>query len=342
MHNVETRAKRFNSDCAILNKLFREYMDIAAEKLKSTSQWNLRKLSIHLLTNFTDFSGKTYRTKPTMWGARIALFVLTLMAWVSDLMPNWGALVSLAIAYIMTGGHYTFYLLWHTGMRDARGAYRYLRLLVLVYYYKKKDFTVPKVFARTAKTYGDKACLIFEDQTWSFNDLEAYSNRVAYVFLRAGFKHGDCVALFMENRLEYVGLWLGCTKLGLVPALINNNLTGQPLLHSIRSASATALIYGSELGKAIQEISTEIDPGLKLFVSGSKTSSVGGVTNLDPEIVNSNSDPLPDSVQKLNHFNDKLLYIYTSGTTGIFTFHNLVSADPYLNIIRSNLFSRIR
>ena len=149
MHNVETRAKRFNSDCAILNKLFREYMDIAAEKLKSTSQWNLRKLSIHLLTNFTDFSGKTYRTKPTMWGARIALFVLTLMAWVSDLMPNWGALVSLAIAYIMTGGHYTFYLLWHTGMRDARGAYRYLRLLVLVYYYKTKDFTVPQVFART-------------------------------------------------------------------------------------------------------------------------------------------------------------------------------------------------
>jgi len=70
---------------------------------------------------------------------------------------------------------------------------------------------------------------------------------VAHFFLRAGFKHGDCVALFMENRLEYVGLWLGCAKLGLVPALINHNLTGQPLMHSIRAASAVALIYGSEL-----------------------------------------------------------------------------------------------
>lgn len=56
----------------------------------------------------------------------------------------------------------------------------------------------------------------------------------------------------MENQLEYVGLWLGCTKIGLVPALINANLQGQPLIHSIRSASCTALIYGVDLehGKA--------------------------------------------------------------------------------------------
>jgi acyl-CoA synthetase (AMP-forming)/AMP-acid ligase II len=85
---------------------------------------------------------------------------------------------------------------------------------------------------------------------------------VAHVFLRAGFKHGDCVALLMENRLEYVGLWLGCTKLGLVPALINHNLTGQPLLHSIRAASAKALIYGSEHSKAIVDISSEMDSSI--------------------------------------------------------------------------------
>ncbi len=126
----------------------------------------------------------------------------------------------------------------------------------------------------------------------------------------------------MENRLEYVGLWLGCTKLGLVPALINHNLTGQPLLHSIRAASATALIYGAELNKVIQEITPEIESSVKLYVSGSNPDGMKGsalrgrVTNLDPEIVNSISEPLPESIQKLNHFTDKLLYIYTSGTTG--------------------------
>ena len=120
----------------------------------------------------------------------------------------------------------------------------------------------------------------------------------------AGFKHGDSVALFMENRPEYIGVhfiiniiiiitssssssfcflflhlpppkkirlsghflrftfrvayqipisntsclsdlhdrvvimmmqvWLGCSKIGAVPALINFNLRGQSLLHRLR------------------------------------------------------------------------------------------------------------
>ena len=45
---------------------------------------------------------------------------------------------------------------------------------------------------------------------------------------------------------EYIGLWLGCAKIGLVPALINSNLRGLPLLHSIEAASAIACIYGTE------------------------------------------------------------------------------------------------
>ena len=65
--------------------------------------------------------------------------------------------------------------------------------------------------------------------------------------LSVGFKHGDSIALFMENRPEYVGLWLGCTKLGMVPALINSNLRSQSLLHSINSAKCIAVIFGEEL-----------------------------------------------------------------------------------------------
>ena len=77
--------------------------------------------------------------------------------------------------------------------------------------------------------------------------LDEYSNQLAHFLLSANFKHGDSVALFMENRLEYVGLWLGCTKIGVVPALINFNLRGKSLMHSIAAVSASAVIFGSEL-----------------------------------------------------------------------------------------------
>ena len=54
------------------------------------------------------------------------------------------------------------------------------------------------------------------------------------------------IYIYFENRPEYVGLWLGCSKIGLVPALINSNLAGQSLLHSINAACARAVICGGE------------------------------------------------------------------------------------------------
>ena len=76
-----------------------------------------------------------------------------------------------------------------------------------------------------ASSHPNKPALLYESSSWSFGELEAYSNRVAnYLTLHRGFRKGDCVALFMENRPEYVGIWLGCTKVGILPALINSNL----------------------------------------------------------------------------------------------------------------------
>ena len=42
------------------------------------------------------------------------------------------------------------------------------------------------------------------------------SDRVARYFYCQGYRRGDVVALFMENRPEYVCIWLGLSKV-LVP-----------------------------------------------------------------------------------------------------------------------------
>lgn len=72
-------------------------------------------------------------------------------------------------------------------------------------------------------------------------------NRIANVFIQHGFKHGDKVALLMENRPEFVAIWLGLSKIGIVIPLINHNLRKQSLLHSITIAECTALIFGESL-----------------------------------------------------------------------------------------------
>lgn len=76
------------------------------------------------------------------------------------------------------------------------------------------------------------------------NDLK---NRIANLFIQHGFKHGDKVALLMENRPEFVAIWLGLSKIGIVIPLINHNLRKQSLLHSVTIANCTALIYCESL-----------------------------------------------------------------------------------------------
>lgn len=246
---------------------------------------------------------------------RVILYTLLASCWTGQLLSTNVTAGLLLLSYLITGGNYTLYLLYHTAGRDARGAWRYLQLLVLVYVYQKRNLTVSQVFQRTVKKHPDKVALYFEDESWTFKQLDEYSNQLAHFLLGAGFKHGDSVALFMENRPEYIGLWLGCTKVGLVPALINFNLRGKSLMHSICAVSASAVIFGKELHEAMTDIQPELPSNVRLYSCGQ--TRVSRAENLASLLSGQSLGPVPDSVTRSLQFSDKLLYIYTSGTTGL-------------------------
>lgn len=69
---------------------------------------------------------------------------------------------------------------------------------------------------------------------------------MAHIFEEAGFKAGDTVALVLDNRPEYVAIWLGLAKAGIITALINHNLKDKPLIHSIQIADCKAVIFGAD------------------------------------------------------------------------------------------------
>ena len=47
-----------------------------------------------------------------------------------------------------------------------------------------------------------------------FRNVEEMSNRMGNLMIDQGFAKGDAVALFMENRLEYIPIWMGMSKVG--------------------------------------------------------------------------------------------------------------------------------
>ena len=77
--------------------------------------------------------------------------------------------------------------------------------------------------------------------------VEDRSNQIANFFISSGYHKGDSVALFMVNCPEYVVVWLGLAKAGVVSALINYNLKSQGLVHTIRVANCRGVVYGCDL-----------------------------------------------------------------------------------------------
>ena len=90
-----------------------------------------------------------------------------------------------------------------------------------------KDFkswensTVADVFSETVSRHPDKPAILFEDQCWTFHQLDCFANQVGHFFLEHGLKKGDTVAMFMENCPEFVGTWLGLNKIGVKASFIN-------------------------------------------------------------------------------------------------------------------------
>ena len=106
--------------------------------------------------------------------------------------------------------------------------------------------TMCDVFKQTLQKHREKVAFVFEDKHWTFQEVEYFSNKVANYFQSIGYKKGDVVALFMENRPELVFFWLGLAKIGVISSLINFNLRKESLSHCISIVSAKGLVFSSD------------------------------------------------------------------------------------------------
>ena len=107
---------------------------------------------------------------------------------------------------------------------------------------------------RNAHSYPHNPAILFEEKILSWKELNEQSNRVANYLKSSGISSGDCVSLFMQNRIEFVVNVVAICKLGAIAGLINTNLTKQPLIHCINLVNSKKCIFGTELSDALEEV----------------------------------------------------------------------------------------
>ena len=168
-----------------------------------------------------------------------------------------------------------------------------------------------------AAKYGDRVALISDRETFSYAVWNGRANRYARWALSKGYKKGDVVCLLMPNRPEYLSIWLGLARAGLTTALINTNLSGAGLAHSVNITNAKALIVEASLVAQLNSASAQFAGAPVILLHGAAASDSSETPRLD-EIVEGFSDaPLSPAERVPLNIQDGALYVYTSGTTGL-------------------------
>ncbi|QIC60871.1 long-chain-acyl-CoA synthetase [Acinetobacter schindleri] len=177
-------------------------------------------------------------------------------------------------------------------------------------------------FEKAVQRNPEGIALRFEDQSFSYTELNGWANQIAHYYLSLGAKKGDVVALMVENRPEMVASVIGLAKLGVTIALLNTSQVGKVLAHSINLVKPIAVIVGDECHAAVAEIRDELNIAADRFhwfadqpTQQNSGQAPEGFINL-AEVIDTFPKFNPSTTHSVQG-KDGLFYIYTSGTTGL-------------------------
>jgi fatty-acyl-CoA synthase len=174
--------------------------------------------------------------------------------------------------------------------------------------------TLPLLVDRLAERFAEAPALIGSEGRLTYRGLSEASHRLSRWGLAQGLKRGDVICLLMKNCPEYLAIWLGLSRIQASVALINTNLAGELLRHSIDIVCPRHVIAGSAHCGALEAVRDRLAPGIGCWAVGA---DAAGLARLDREAEKLSSAELTATECAPPALADRALYIYTSGTTGL-------------------------
>jgi fatty-acyl-CoA synthase len=162
--------------------------------------------------------------------------------------------------------------------------------------------------------WSDRRALSFEGRDLTYAEMDGLANRFAHWAEHASLRRGDVVALLMPNRLDYLAIWFGLSKVGVATALINNQLIGDALAHCLNVSGAGHCLVDEDTAAAFEGVKDKLERGVQAWTLGE---AHGDQHDLG-QALKSCSAVRPDRARRAGlAAKDTALFIFTSGTTGL-------------------------
>jgi crotonobetaine/carnitine-CoA ligase len=185
--------------------------------------------------------------------------------------------------------------------------------------YPLAERTIGRILGEKASRIGDREFLKWRDQTFTYADVDAITNRYARGMLDLGLGKGSTVAMMMANSPEFLWVVWALGKIGAVAVPLNTSAMGESLSYFLDQSRSEWLYVDRDLA-GVFDAHMASDNGIRGVVS------VGGGASILSErwrsvqtvdlagVVAEDAGPLTLDYTVEAH--DPHLIMYTSGTTG--------------------------
>ena len=144
----------------------------------------------------------------------------------------------------------------------------------------------------------------------SWKDFDRRANRFANFLLSRGLKRGTRVAILLTNCLEWLPLYFGTLKAGMLAVPLNFRYAADEIRYCLDLSDSSLLVFGPEFVSRIQEIKDDIPKIHTLLYVGRDTPDFAEDALTLLSYCSSSAPPV-----ELSEDDDAVIY-FSSGTTG--------------------------
>ena len=161
--------------------------------------------------------------------------------------------------------------------------------------------------------------LIVDDDQYSYESFLAHVCRTANGLQLLKIGRGSRLLLFGTDSLEFLAIWFGAIRAGIVPVVISDAYKATNLLYFLGDTAAQTLFIDSEQTKKLAEIADDIPWTLDhIIVRGADIAAAPEAGDRATLTYNELVEGHPETCSPVPlHVNDVTYMFYSGGTTGV-------------------------
>lgn len=195
---------------------------------------------------------------------------------------------------------------------------------------------------RWRELHPEKPAVIFNDRVITYRDLHSRSNRTASWLQSLGIEKGDRVAVMLPNSLEFIEVFIACSRLGAIFVPINYRVTGRELKHPITNARPRIFIFDQSYMAMVASLGLEdcLPPMLLAIVGDTPPSD--NIRHYNRETVSfEGKRPFISRSLGPSDPEEPQVIMYTSGTTGSPKGAVLSHRKTFFNCLNAEIFFKL-